>query len=200
MADIVKYARGMSDAHIQPVVGLIMGSTSDWPYLLPAAELLDEFEIPWERGIMSAHRLPEEMSLYARTAKARGLKVIIASAGGAAHLPGMVASETSLPVIGVPRPSKLLDGMDALMSIVQMPRGIPVATMAIGEAGAANAAVFALRILGVADEDLGKRAELYAESLRDKVLAQPDPSAGTYTSRFSTVITVEQLRAFDSEQ
>jgi 5-(carboxyamino)imidazole ribonucleotide mutase len=186
-------------SQMKPVVGLIMGSTSDWPYLLPAAELLDEFEIPWERGIMSAHRLPEEMALYARTAKARGLKVIIASAGGAAHLPGMVASKTSLPVIGVPRPSKLLDGMDALLSIVQMPKGIPVATMAIGEAGAANAAVFALRILGLANDDLAKRAEMYAESLRDSVLAEPDPAAGAYASPFSSVITVEQLRALDSE-
>jgi 5-(carboxyamino)imidazole ribonucleotide mutase len=189
----------MNESKPQALVGLIMGSTSDWPYLQPAAELLDEFEIPWERGIMSAHRLPEEMSLYARTARARGLKVIIASAGGAAHLPGMVASKTSLPVIGVPRPSKLLDGMDALMSIVQMPKGIPVATMAIGEAGAANAAVLALRILGVADEDLGKRAEFYQESLRDKVLSQPDPSAGSYDSPISSVITVEQLRAFEGD-
>jgi 5-(carboxyamino)imidazole ribonucleotide mutase len=186
-------------SQMKPVVGLIMGSTSDWPYLQPAAELLDEFEIPWERGIMSAHRLPEEMTLYARTARARGLKVIIASAGGAAHLPGMVASKTSLPVIGVPRPSKLLDGMDALLSIVQMPKGIPVGTMAIGEAGAANAAVFALRILGVADDDLAKRAEMYQESLRDKVLTEPDPAAGAHESAFSSVITVEQLRAFEAE-
>lgn len=190
----------MANEQLKPLVGVIMGSTSDWPYLQPAAELLDEFEIPWERGIMSAHRLPEEMSLYARTAKARGLKVIIASAGGAAHLPGMVASKTSLPVIGVPRPSKLLDGIDALMSIVQMPKGIPVATMAIGEAGAANAAVLALRILGLADDDLGKRAELYAEQLRDKVLQEPDPSAGAYQSRFSKVITAEELRAFDADR
>lgn len=174
-----------------------MGSTSDWPYLQPAAELLDEFKIPWERGIMSAHRLPEEMSLYARTAKARGLKVIIASAGGAAHLPGMLASKTPLPVIGVPRPAKLLDGIDALLSIVQMPKGIPVATMAIGEAGAANAAVLALRILGTGDEELSRRAEQYQEQLRNKVLQEPDPSAGSYESPISTVVTAEQLREFE---
>ena len=153
-----------------PLVGLIMGSASDWPYLEPAARLLDEFEIDWERGIFSAHRLPEEMSLYARTAKARGLKVIIASAGGAAHLPGMIASKTPLPVIGVPRPGKVLDGLDALLSIVQMPAGIPVATMAIGEAGAANAAVLALRILGTADPARSARAEEYAEQLRRNLL------------------------------
>jgi 5-(carboxyamino)imidazole ribonucleotide mutase len=179
----------------QPLVGLIMGSASDWPFLVPAARLLDEFEIGWERGIFSAHRLPEEMSLYARTARARGLKVIIASAGGAAHLPGMVASKTVLPVIGVPRPGKVLDGLDALLSIVQMPAGIPVATMAIGEAGAANAAVLALRVLGTADAELSTRAETYAEQLRAKTLAQPDPAAGEYTSPLSSVITAEQIRA-----
>ena len=176
-----------------PLVGLIMGSTSDWPYLLPAAQLLDEFEIPWERGVLSAHRLPEEMTRYARTAKARGLKVIIASAGGAAHLPGMVASKTSLPVIGVPRPGKMLDGLDALLSIVQMPAGIPVATMAIGEPGAANAAVLALRILGVADDDYSARAERYQERLHDKTLAQPDPAAGSYDSPWSSVISPADL-------
>ncbi|HEX9625095.1 MAG TPA: 5-(carboxyamino)imidazole ribonucleotide mutase [Streptosporangiaceae bacterium] len=178
-----------------PLVGLIMGSASDWPYLEPAARLLDEFEIGWERGIFSAHRLPEEMSLYARTAKTRGLKVIIASAGGAAHLPGMVASKTPLPVIGVPRPGKVLDGLDALLSIVQMPAGIPVATMAIGEAGASNAAVLALRILGTADAAFGARAEEYAEQLRRKTLAQPDPAAGAYSSPLSSVITAEEIRA-----
>jgi 5-(carboxyamino)imidazole ribonucleotide mutase len=180
-------------ARQQPLVGLIMGSASDWPYLVPAARLLDEFEIGWERGIFSAHRLPEEMALYARTAKARGLKVIIASAGGAAHLPGMVASKTALPVIGVPRPGKVLDGLDALLSIVQMPAGIPVATMAIGEAGAANAAVLALRILGTADAALSARAEAYAEQLRQKTLAQPDPAGGSYESPFSSVVTVQDL-------
>ena len=180
-----------------PLVGLIMGSTSDWPYLQPAAELLDEFKIPWERGVFSAHRLPEEMGLYARTAKKRGLKVIIASAGGAAHLPGMVASKTVLPVIGVPRPSKLLDGMDALLSIVQMPKGIPVATMAIGEAGAANAAVLALRILGTGDEAMSERAVAYAEQLRNKVLEQPDPSKGEYASPIGSVITPEDLKKYE---
>lgn len=183
-----------TDNHsIRPLVGLIMGSTSDWPTLQPAGELLDEFEIPWERGVFSAHRLPEEMSRYARTAHKRGLKVIIASAGGAAHLPGMVASKTPLPVIGVPRPSPILDGIDALMSIVQMPKGIPVATMAIGAAGAANAAVMALRILGAGDLEMQARALDYAERLRAKVLSEPDPSKGEYSSPWSTVITPDQL-------
>jgi 5-(carboxyamino)imidazole ribonucleotide mutase len=178
-----------SDHRPAPLVGLIMGSASDWPFLLPAAGLLDEFQIPWERGIFSAHRLPEEMSRYARTAKARGLKVIIACAGGAAHLPGMVAAGTPLPVIGVPRPARLLDGLDSLLSIVQMPAGVPVATMAIGEPGAANAAVLALRILGTADAEFGARAESYQEQLRQKVLSQADPAAGSYTSPWSTVVT-----------
>jgi 5-(carboxyamino)imidazole ribonucleotide mutase len=184
----------VSDGPPQPLVGLIMGSASDWSFLLPAARLLDEFTIPWERGIFSAHRLPEEMSLYARTAKARGLKVIIASAGGAAHLPGMVASNTPLPVIGVPRPGKVLDGLDSLLSIVQMPAGVPVATMAIGEPGAANAAVLALRILGTASSEFGARAEEYQEQLRQKTLMQPDPAAGSHESPLSSVITVEMLR------
>jgi 5-(carboxyamino)imidazole ribonucleotide mutase len=189
-----------SQGRPSPLVGLIMGSASDWPFLVPAAELLDEFQIPWERGIFSAHRLPEEMSLYARTAKARGLKVIIACAGGAAHLPGMVASKTPLPVIGVPRPAKVLDGLDALLSIVQMPAGIPVATMAIGEPGATNAAVLALRILGTADAEFSARAEHYAERLAHKVLAQPDPASGSYQSPWSQVITPRQLREFDQRQ
>ncbi len=184
------------DDRPQPLVGLIMGSASDWPFLLPAAQLLDEFAIPWERGIFSAHRLPEEMSLYARTAKARGLKVIIASAGGAAHLPGMVASKTPLPVIGVPRPGKVLDGLDSLLSIVQMPAGIPVATMAIGEPGAANAAVLALRILGTASAEFSARAQEYQEQLRRKTLAQPDPAAGSHESPLSSVITADALRGF----
>jgi len=191
---------GSPDSRPSPLVGLIMGSTSDWPFLLPAAELLDEFQIPWERGIFSAHRLPDEMSLYARTAKARGLKVIIASAGGAAHLPGMVASKTPLPVIGVPRPANVLDGLDSLLSIVQMPRGIPVATMAIGEPGAANAAILALRILGTASAEFSARAENYQEQLRQKVLAQPDPAAGSYESPLSWVITPQALRDLDGQQ
>jgi 5-(carboxyamino)imidazole ribonucleotide mutase len=191
---------GASADRPQPLVGLIMGSASDWPYLVPAARLLDEFAIPWERGIFSAHRLPEEMGLYARTAKARGLKVIIASAGGAAHLPGMVASKTALPVIGVPRPGRVLDGLDSLLSIVQMPAGIPVATMAIGEPGAANAAVLALRILGTADAGFSARAQEYSEQLRAATLAQPDPAAGSYESPLSSVITPETLRNFAAGQ
>jgi 5-(carboxyamino)imidazole ribonucleotide mutase len=181
----------------KPLVGVVMGSTSDWPFLEPAAQLLDAFEIPWERGIFSAHRLPDEMSSYGRTAHKRGLKVIIASAGGAAHLPGMLASKTPLPVIGVPRPQPILDGVDALLSIVQMPKGIPVATMAIGEAGAANAAVMALRILGTSDERYAEKALAYAESLRQKVLSEPDPSKGEYSSPWSTVISAEMLEGLD---
>lgn len=137
-----------------PIVGLIMGSDSDWPTMKPAAEALAEFGIPFEVGVVSAHRTPQRMLDYARTAAERGLKVIIAGAGGAAHLPGMVAAATALPVIGVPRPLENLDGLDSLLSIVQMPAGIPVATVSVG--GARNAGLLAVRILGAGD---GDRAE-----------------------------------------
>ncbi|MBB6033265.1 5-(carboxyamino)imidazole ribonucleotide mutase [Phytomonospora endophytica] len=135
-----------------PLVGIIMGSDSDWPTMQPAAEVLDEFGVTYEVRVVSAHRTPHGMLSYADSAVDRGMRVIIAGAGGAAHLPGMVASATTLPVIGVPVPLKYLDGMDSLMSIVQMPAGIPVATMAIG--GAKNAGILAARILAVADETL----------------------------------------------
>ncbi|GIG65491.1 N5-carboxyaminoimidazole ribonucleotide mutase [Phytomonospora endophytica] len=142
---------GMTEgAH--PLVGIIMGSDSDWPTMQPAAEVLDEFGVTYEVRVVSAHRTPHGMLSYADSAVDRGMRVIIAGAGGAAHLPGMVASATTLPVIGVPVPLKYLDGMDSLMSIVQMPAGIPVATMAIG--GAKNAGILAARILAVADETL----------------------------------------------
>jgi 5-(carboxyamino)imidazole ribonucleotide mutase len=137
-----------------PVVGVIMGSQSDWATLRHAAALLDEFGIAHEKRIVSAHRTPHRLVEYATSARGRGLKVIIAGAGGAAHLPGMVASLTSLPVFGVPIQSKALNGMDSLLSIVQMPAGIPVGTLAIGEAGATNAALLAIAVLAIQDQAL----------------------------------------------
>ena len=135
----------------KPVVGIIMGSRSDWPTLKEAASVLDALKVPYETKVVSAHRTPKRLYAYASSASERGLKVIIAGAGGAAHLPGMTASMTELPVLGVPIESKSLKGMDSLLSIVQMPAGVPVATFAIGKAGAVNAALFAAAILGVSD-------------------------------------------------
>ncbi|MFC9661570.1 5-(carboxyamino)imidazole ribonucleotide mutase [Nocardia sp. NPDC127606] len=151
-----------------PQVGLIMGSDSDWPTMEAAAEALAEFGIRFEVGVVSAHRTPQRMLDYARDAAGRGLKVIIAGAGGAAHLPGMVASATPLPVIGVPVPLKYLDGMDSLLSIVQMPAGVPVATVSIG--GARNAGLLAARILGTFDESLRTRMEQFQAGLEKMVL------------------------------
>ncbi|MEU4321864.1 5-(carboxyamino)imidazole ribonucleotide mutase [Nocardia fluminea] len=151
-----------------PQVGLIMGSDSDWPTMEAAAEALAEFGIRFEVGVVSAHRTPQRMLDYAREAAGRGLKVIIAGAGGAAHLPGMVASATPLPVIGVPVPLKYLDGMDSLLSIVQMPAGVPVATVSIG--GARNAGLLAARILGTSDESLRTRMEQFQAGLEKMVL------------------------------
>ncbi|MEV6660008.1 5-(carboxyamino)imidazole ribonucleotide mutase [Nocardia fluminea] len=151
-----------------PQVGLIMGSDSDWPTMEAAAEALAEFGIRFEVGVVSAHRTPQRMLDYAREAASRGLKVIIAGAGGAAHLPGMVASATPLPVIGVPVPLKYLDGMDSLLSIVQMPAGVPVATVSIG--GARNAGLLAARILGTSDESLRTRMEQFQAGLEKMVL------------------------------
>jgi 5-(carboxyamino)imidazole ribonucleotide mutase len=141
----------------KPLVGLIMGSQSDWPTLKAASEILSTLGVPHESKIVSAHRTPDRMSAYAKGAAGRGLKVIIAGAGGAAHLPGMTASMTTLPVLGVPVESKSLKGMDSLLSIVQMPGGVPVATFAIGEAGAKNAALHAAAILALSDKALAKR-------------------------------------------
>jgi 5-(carboxyamino)imidazole ribonucleotide mutase len=146
-----------------PLVGVIMGSQSDWPTLKHAADLLAEFSVPHETKIVSAHRTPHRLVEYAGGAGARGLKVIIAGAGGAAHLPGMTAAMTRLPVIGVPVQSKALNGLDSLLSIVQMPPGVPVATVAIGEAGAANAAILAISILALADEALASRLERWRD-------------------------------------
>jgi 5-(carboxyamino)imidazole ribonucleotide mutase len=138
-----------------PLVGVVMGSDSDWPVMAAAAEALEEFGVPYEADVVSAHRMPREMIGYGEQAAERGLRVIIAGAGGAAHLPGMLASVTPLPVIGVPVPLKYLDGLDSLLSIVQMPAGIPVATVAVG--GARNAGLLAVRILAVADSALRER-------------------------------------------
>ena len=152
-------------------VGLIMGSDSDWPTMKAAAEALDEFEVPYEVGVVSAHRTPVKMIEYARTAAERGLKVIVAGAGGAAHLPGMVASVTPLPVIGVPVPLRYLDGMDSLLSIVQMPAGVPVATVSIGNAR--NAGLLAVRILAAGDGALLDRMSAYQADL-ERLVAEKD--------------------------
>jgi 5-(carboxyamino)imidazole ribonucleotide mutase len=144
-----------------PSVGLIMGSKSDWETLKLAAEALDALGVAYEAKVVSAHRTPQRLYEYATTAKARGLKVIIAGAGGAAHLPGMAASMTPLPVLGVPIKSRELKGMDSLLSIVQMPKGVPVGTLAIGEAGAVNAALLAAAILALSDDTLASRVEVY---------------------------------------
>jgi 5-(carboxyamino)imidazole ribonucleotide mutase len=151
-------------------VGVIMGSDSDWPTMRTAAEALDEFAVSYEVRVLSAHRTPEAMLGYARSAAGRGLRVIIAGAGGAAHLPGMVASATPLPVIGVPVPLKYLDGMDSLLSIVQMPAGVPVATVSIG--GARNAGLLAVRILAASDDALRQAMVSYQDSLRTMVEAK----------------------------
>ena len=154
----------------EPVVGLIMGSDSDWPVMGAAGAALAEFDVPYEVGVYSAHRTPQRMLDYAASAVDRGLKVIIAGAGGAAHLPGMVASATTLPVIGVPVPLKHLDGMDSLLSIVQMPAGIPVATVAVG--GARNAGLLAVRILAVADQGLRERMLGFQQELTEAAQAK----------------------------
>ncbi len=143
----------------QAKIGIIMGSLSDWPTMKRAADVLDELKVPYEAKVVSAHRTPDRLYDYAKTAKQRGLKVIIAGAGGAAHLPGMTASMTTLPVLGVPVPTKALSGQDSLLSIVQMPAGVPVGTLAIGDAGATNAGLLAAQILALDDADLAQRLE-----------------------------------------
>lgn len=156
-----------------PLVGVIMGSRSDWETMQAAALILQEFGIAHECRVVSAHRTPEWMCEYAKTAEGRGLEVIIAGAGGAAHLPGMVASQTVLPVLGVPVQSKALQGLDSLLSIVQMPGGIPVATLAIGAAGAKNAGLLAVRILAGSRPELRKQLHAYNDRQRDQVLSEP---------------------------
>jgi 5-(carboxyamino)imidazole ribonucleotide mutase len=155
-----------------PVVGIVMGSDSDWPTMAPAAEVLDDFEIPYEAHVVSAHRAPRRMLEYAESAAGRGLRVIIAGAGGAAHLPGMVAAATPLPVIGVPRPLDRLDGLDSLLSIVQMPAGVPVATVSID--GGRNAGLLAVRILAAADDDLRTAMARYQSTLAEQVATRDD--------------------------
>ncbi|WP_189550593.1 5-(carboxyamino)imidazole ribonucleotide mutase [Streptomyces lavendofoliae] len=149
-----------------PLVGIVMGSDSDWPVMEAAAGALDEFEIPYEVDVVSAHRMPREMIAYGERAADRGLKAIIAGAGGAAHLPGMLASVTPLPVIGVPVPLKYLDGMDSLLSIVQMPAGVPVATVSVG--GARNAGLLAARVLASSDPELLARMAEFQQELNDQ--------------------------------
>jgi 5-(carboxyamino)imidazole ribonucleotide mutase len=162
---------------MQPLVGVIMGSQSDWPSLQPAATLLAELGIPHECRIVSAHRTPDRLAEYARTARARGLHVIIAAAGGAAHLPGMCAAWTSLPVLGVPMPSAALAGVDSLLSIVQMPAGIPVGTLAIGRPGAINAALLAASILSLHDPALAARLDAYRAAQTAAVAETPEGAA-----------------------
>jgi len=152
-----------------PVVGVIMGSKSDWDTLRHADEMLRQFGVPHECRVVSAHRTPLEMASYARDAEGRGLKVIIAGAGGAAHLPGMVAAHTTLPVIGVPVETHALKGLDSLLSIVQMPGGVPVATVAIGRSGAVNAALLAVAILATTDEGLREKLRSFREEQRERV-------------------------------
>ncbi|GAB4173724.1 MAG: 5-(carboxyamino)imidazole ribonucleotide mutase [Wenzhouxiangellaceae bacterium] len=159
----------------KPKVGLVMGSKSDWPTMAHAAARLDEFEVPYETEVVSAHRTPEKLMQYGRDAAGRGLKVLIAGAGGAAHLPGMLASVTELPVLGVPVRSRALGGVDSLLSIVQMPRGVPVGTLAIGEAGAFNAALLAIAILALEDPGLAGRYRSWRSAQTQSVLADPDP-------------------------
>lgn len=158
-----------------PVIGIVMGSNSDWPTMQAAAKILRDFGVPFEARVVSAHRTPDLMFEYAEQARERGLKAIIAGAGGAAHLPGMLAAKTHIPVLGVPVPSKYLRGEDSLLSIVQMPKGIPVATFAIGEAGAANAALFAVAMLANQSPELAAALKAFRQKQADTVLAMTLP-------------------------
>jgi 5-(carboxyamino)imidazole ribonucleotide mutase len=164
---------------MKPLVGIIMGSRSDWETLQPAAEILMQLSIAHEVKVVSAHRTPDLLFEYASQAEARGFVAIIAGAGGAAHLPGMAAAKTRIPVLGVPVPSKSLGGLDSLLSIVQMPRGVPVATFAVGTAGAANAALFAAAIVALGDSGVAAKLMAFRQAQTDAVLAQPDPRGTT---------------------
>ena len=164
----------MNAAH-QPLIGVVMGSDSDWPTMQAAAVILKEFGVPFEARVVSAHRTPDLLFDYAAMAGERGLKAIIAGAGGAAHLPGMLAAKTTVPVLGVPVQSKALSGVDSLHSIVQMPKGIPVATFAIGEAGAANAALFAVAMLANENPALSEKLQAFRQAQTEKVLAMKLP-------------------------
>lgn len=160
-----------------PLVGIVMGSKSDYAVLEPAIAILNEFAVPHEARVVSAHRTPDWLFEYADTAEARGLRVLIAGAGGAAHLPGMLAAKTHLPVLGVPIPATMLAGVDSLLSIVQMPKGVPVGTLAIGKPGAANAALLAISIIALQDELLRDRLRAWREARKQEVLAQSLPEA-----------------------
>jgi 5-(carboxyamino)imidazole ribonucleotide mutase len=166
------------DTQDSPLIGIIMGSQSDWPTMRHAADTLDRLGIAWEARITSAHRTPDRLQAYAKGARARGLRVIVAGAGGAAHLPGMAAAWTSLPVLGVPVESHALRGQDSLLSIVQMPAGIPVGTLAIGRAGAINAALLAASILSLSDPALAARLDAFRQAQSDAVAEAPadDPA------------------------
>jgi 5-(carboxyamino)imidazole ribonucleotide mutase len=161
----------------KPVVGIIMGSRSDWPTLKAAAAILDALKVPYETKVVSAHRTPKRLYAYASSARKRGLRVIIAGAGGAAHLPGMTASMTELPVLGVPIESRTLKGLDSLLSIAQMPAGVPVGTLAIGEAGAANAALLAAQILALSDRRLAARVMAWRAAQTDSVAEAVEDNA-----------------------
>ena len=156
--------------NLKPIVAIIMGSNSDWPTMENTAKILEDFGITYEAKVVSAHRTPDLMFEFAENARKNGFKIIIAGAGGAAHLPGMVASKTTLPVLGVPIPTKHLEGQDSLLSIVQMPKGIPVATFAIGEAGASNAGLFAVSMLAESDEEVQKKLNKFRSNQVDMVL------------------------------
>ncbi len=160
---------------MQPQVGVIMGSKSDWPTMEHAVQMLEQLGVRHEVKVVSAHRTPDLLFDYAKSAKMRGLQAIIAGAGGAAHLPGMAASQTSLPVLGVPVESKALQGMDSLLSIVQMPGGVPVATLAIGKAGATNAGILAAQIVALQDQDVAAKLDAFRAQQTQKVLDNPDP-------------------------
>ena len=159
----------------QPLVGIVMGSDSDWPVMRACAETLKKFTVPYEAKVLSAHRTPDAALDYAATAQGRGIKVLIGAAGGAAHLAGVLASKTQLPVLAVPMPSKHLQGLDSLLAMVQMPSGIPVATFAIGEAGATNAALFSVAMLALNDETLAQRLSEFREQQTQKILAKSLP-------------------------
>ncbi|HET6643901.1 MAG TPA: 5-(carboxyamino)imidazole ribonucleotide mutase [Fimbriimonadales bacterium] len=161
---------------MQPLVGIIMGSKSDWETMKAAAAILDELGVPYEKRVVSAHRTPDLLFEYASGAAGRGIEVIIAGAGGAAHLPGMAAAKTTLPVLGVPIRSKMLHGLDSLLSIVQMPAGVPVGTLSVGEAGAKNAALLAASILGIARKDIRDELQAFRAQQTQTVLDSPDPA------------------------
>lgn len=165
----------MSANETNLLVGIVMGSRSDWPTMEPAAKVLDELGVGYEAEVVSAHRTPDKLMKYAETAQERGLQIIIAGAGGAAHLPGMLAAKTTLPVLGVPVRSEALSGMDSLLSIVQMPAGIPVATFAIGASGGKNAGLFAASILALQDPGVASRLQAFRARQTDSVLSNPDP-------------------------